>query len=64
MAAIVLVGILTYDNIMLAPVFALAGTAVFLGLTWMFQAEAFLGALDKTLPFDLPGPLRRLVRRR
>jgi O-antigen/teichoic acid export membrane protein len=62
MAATILAGIISVDNIMLSPVFAIAGVIVFLFLTWMFQAKEFFGALDQAVPFDVPTPLRRLMR--
>lgn len=64
MAATVLAGVLTIDSNAFSPLVALAGLIVFLLLTWMFQADAFITALEKALPMGLPGPLKRFAERR
>jgi O-antigen/teichoic acid export membrane protein len=62
MAAVILVGTSSLNNVLLAALITLAGVVVFFILTWLFQAEAFITALEKMLPIDLAGPLRRLMR--
>ena len=63
MMATVLAVVLSQDNLLLAPFIALAGAAVFLLLTWLVQAKEFFETLEQILPFELPGFLRRLMRR-
>lgn len=64
MTATVLAGVLWKDNLLLAPLFALAGLIVFLVLTWLLQAEEFCDTLEKTLHWKLPVSFRRLLCRR
>ena len=64
MTLTVLVGVSSNDNVLLTPLFVLAGVTVFFALTWLVQAEEFFGALEQTLPFNLPGSLKRLTHRR